>query len=658
MTNGPGKTGYYAKRAYDLAAQAMDAVEHTPALVPATSSADGYMTKEYAGKLDGVEAGANAYTHPDSGVTADTYQSVTVDAKGHVTAATKSTAFMQTLNAQGTDAEKVRTLIGAGTGEGEASAISMTGYKKASSPAAVTENDNVLTAIGKLEAKPSGSDEAADINMTNYVKPGSYTPVSASDSVLIAIGKIEARPAGVLPQIMVTAPTGCTVTATNDGTTLTAIESSGTYELDVPNFGDWTVTCAKTIDGTPYSTTKVVSVLEVRRYEVDMHYAHRYGFRISKTESSPAGAVEYIFDAEGMTPAHMDFANGVFDYGDWGNVWFVTDNKPLMLKSNGTVDYYLDPNDYDKKVDGTSSDVANTSYDGNAMAQFPLVWVKRYEDSDYWYEIVSNAQVDSSYKAYAHTRTDGSIAPYFYYAMFRGSGNASKIRSLSGQTLAGSLTAANEIAGCTANGSLWYTQTWSQYQLIRTLLMLIGKSRDARSVFGTGNARGASSASGLLQTGTLKTMGQFYGYDTNNQQVKVFHCEAPWGEQRLRIAGLITNSRKVYAKMTREGEGYKVTDVTGYDDTGITIPSFDASYIKSVVCSDYGMIPIASGGSSSTYFCCPAWSASSMIYPSVGGGANDTATYVGFSTIYAHAAASTTGFRIGCGLSCEMPVPA
>ena len=396
----------------------------------------------------------------------------------------------------------------------------------------------------------------------------------------------------------------------------------------------------------------------VQGYAVRMSYGYRYGFRIRKGDGSAAGAVEYIMDAAGKTPAHMDFSRGVFDYGDWGDAWFVTDNKPLMLKTNGTVDYYLDPNDYTKKEDGTPSDVSNTSYDGNAMAQFPLVWVKRYEDATYWYEIISDVQIDSSYKAYAHTRADGTIAPYFYYAMFRGSGNASRIRSLAGQTLAGSLTAANEVAGATANGSLWYTQTWSQYQLIRTLLMLMGKSRDAQAVFGTGNLRSASSASGILQTGTLKTMGQFYGYNTNNQQVKVFHCEAPWGDQWLRLAGLITSNYKVYAKMTREGQGYRITDVNGYADTGVTIPSLSASYILSVKCSEHGMIPTAGGGSSSTYFCCPAWSASGLMYLFVSGGANYAPASGGVSTFYVADAPSYARWYFGCGLSCEMPASA
>lgn len=471
-------------------------------------------------------------------------------------------------------------------------------------------------------------------------------------------GGEEAGAGGILPHITIYAPTGCTITAANGDTTLTATGSSGTYEVDVPRLGDWTLTCSKTIDGTPRSAQRVVSVAAVQGYSVRMSYGYQYGFRIRKGDSSPAAAVEYILDAEGMTPAHMDFTRGIFDYGDWGNVWFVKDNKPLMLRSNGTVDYYLNPNDYTKREDGLDSDVANTAYDGNAMAQFPLIWVKRYEDENYYYEIVSDVQVDNTYKAYAHTRADGTIADYFYYAMFRGSGNATKIRSLSGQTLAGSLTAANEIAGCTANGTLWYTQTWSQYQLIRTLLMLMGKSRDAQAVFGTGNLRSASSASGILQTGTLKDKGQFYGYNTNNQQVKVFHVEAPWGDQRLRLAGLITENYKVYAKMTREGLGYRVTDHNGYEDTGVTIPSLSASYILSVKCSEHGMIPTAGGGSSSTYFCCPAWSATGLMYLFVSGSASSAPAYGGVSTFDVSGAPSVAVWNYGCGLSCEMPASA
>lgn len=58
-------------------------------------SGKGLSTNDYTtdekNKLAGIAAGANAYTHPNSGVTAGTYRSVTVNAAGHVTAGSNPT---------------------------------------------------------------------------------------------------------------------------------------------------------------------------------------------------------------------------------------------------------------------------------------------------------------------------------------------------------------------------------------------------------------------------------------------------------------------------------------------------------------------------------------------------------------------------------------
>ena len=51
----------------------------------ATQSAMGLMSAEDKMRLDSMDYKANNYTHPDSGVTAGTYTSVTVDQQGHVT---------------------------------------------------------------------------------------------------------------------------------------------------------------------------------------------------------------------------------------------------------------------------------------------------------------------------------------------------------------------------------------------------------------------------------------------------------------------------------------------------------------------------------------------------------------------------------------------
>ena len=62
-------------------------------IADATTSASGLMTAAMVTKLNGIAAGANAYTHPNSGVTAGTYKSVTVNAQGHVTAGSNPTTL-------------------------------------------------------------------------------------------------------------------------------------------------------------------------------------------------------------------------------------------------------------------------------------------------------------------------------------------------------------------------------------------------------------------------------------------------------------------------------------------------------------------------------------------------------------------------------------
>ena len=84
-------------------------------------------------------------------------------------------------------------------------------------------------------------------------------------------------------------------------------------------------------------------------------------------------------------------------------------------------------------------------------------------------------------------------------------------------------------------------------------------------------------------------MGKFFGYNSSTAQVKVFHIEKFWGDQWDRVAGIINSGGKIYAKMTPEGSGYRVTDVQGYVDTGVSTPSANQSYISSMKCSEYGI---------------------------------------------------------------------
>lgn len=69
-----------------------------------------------------------------------------------------------------------------------------------------------------------------------------------------------------------------------------------------------------------------------------------YGFSIDADEPDPDLKVTYIEDAVGKSPAYMDFESGQFNYGSWTLDEFFMP-RPCMVRSDGTVDYYLDIDD-------------------------------------------------------------------------------------------------------------------------------------------------------------------------------------------------------------------------------------------------------------------------------------------------------------------------
>ena len=205
-------------------------------------------------------------------------------------------------------------------------------------------------------------------------------------------------------------------------------------------------------------------------------YGTRYGFKRTKAEASPTGRIEYLFDAVGVEPAYMDFDNDKFEYGGWEN--FINQvARPVMLKYDGTVDYELDHDNQSLKLDGTASDISNTSYGGNAMVEFrEFKWVKRYEDTNYEYVIFSDVQFDDEYTAYAHTNENGEIKDAFYWGMFKGTNVNGTLRSMGTGSPMVSQTRNTEVSYAKNNGSGYYTIYKSGWDFISDLLTLISKS--------------------------------------------------------------------------------------------------------------------------------------------------------------------------------------
>jgi hypothetical protein len=443
--------------------------------------------------------------------------------------------------------------------------------------------------------------------------------------------------------------TNLTLSTTETYTLLTG-ETSHTFKV-IPTQVYKISVNAKSGYITPLESAEFSAIAgNVRNVAIQYEKLFRYGFRRTKAESNPDTRIEYLFDAVGMTPAYMDFTSGNFNYGSWET--FVNEvSRPVMLKTDGTVDYELSRNDMTKRADGvTASDVSNTSYNGNAMIEFrKFKWVRRYEDATYEYVIFSNAQYDVDYKAYAHTNALGNINDSFYWGAFKGSYLSSKMRSFANQTVGVSQTRNTEVTYATANGSGYYTIYKSGWDYIGDLLTLISKSDNSQAKFGSGRSKSTNTTA--IATGTLKAQPYFKGYNDETSDVKVFGIEGFWGNVWEGMAGLILNSG-IKTKMTPP---YNF-DGTGYTNTGVTPSGTSGGFVNTASVTDAsGYVPKTASGSGTTYYCDGLWFNNSQVdYALVGGGWNN-ALLVGCRFVYLSSLPAATSANFGSRLSYNNP---
>ena len=348
-----------------------------------------------------------------------------------------------------------------------------------------------------------------------------------------------------------------------------------------------------------------------------------YGFHVNPNESDSSAAVTYLADAVGMTPAKM--GSTAFDWGSWADAFFIP--KPCMVKPDGTVDYYLNPNNYAQKLDGTASELAtaptdnllsNVSYVNNAMMEWGKIYFK-YEagqaDGE-WSFYVSNMNVDGTFKCWCNINANNNEIDHFYTAIYNGVGCKSKMRSVSGVKLsttneADTTTAAEETAAAAANNATtnpeWYTEVWSDRLLINALLYLMGKSLDLQGTYGNGISSGGQTEKQNYITGSLDDKGLFYG-DTSGTTtaVKVFGMENLWACCWRRVAGCILDNNVLKVKMTYDtadgssAHGYNLTGA-GYLNFGS--PASAEGWLSKITAdSEKGYKPSGTQSNSSLYY--------------------------------------------------------
>lgn len=318
------------------------------------------------------------------------------------------------------------------------------------------------------------------------------------------------------------------------------------------------------------------------------HEGWIYGYVIDESDSNPATRVTYIEDNADFDPLYMDFTNDALVWGDWQD--FVEEYfRPAMLKSDGTIDYYLDPNDLTKKADGvTASDVANTSYDGNAMLIVKPIYYNIKRSAAKLEVRFSNYKQNDDWYNWTHLKSDGTYADFCGWGLFEGSIVNSKLRSVAtNEVPQGTADTATAYSYATANGSGWYTTTWADEMMMRLLFPLLCKSTNANACLG-----GATTAGSLtLKCGALKTKGAFWGHSASAESTaygsKFLGIENVWGNRWRRPCGIVSINGMLYVKLTP-------STVDGSSSTGFITSTTVSDYTSNYINSGFGQFECSS----------------------------------------------------------------
>ena len=199
-----------------------------------------------------------------------------------------------------------------------------------------------------------------------------------------------------------------------------------------------------------------------------------YTLNIDLNNTSSSGACTHLDDAVNIGT---------------GDVWDRTDIfqsiKPCLFK-NEQVNYYLNKNDYTKKIDGTPSNLGGV--DGDVMIEILFMCIK------VWYPDTNSLRIsistdknlvksDLGYECFPFIDKDGNIADKIYVATYIGNIDSGNLYSNSGKTFNSSNSSQYSINqifdACKARGEYFLPYSFAIHQMLVFLYMLRFRTRSS-----------------------------------------------------------------------------------------------------------------------------------------------------------------------------------
>ena len=445
-------------------------------------------------------------------------------------------------------------------------------------------------------------------NGSDPITPSSIGAASLDDSGKVPVDQLPSL--GFKPQIVVTAPTGSTVTATLGSKVYTATESAGTWTFDVDEYGVYTVTA--TLDS--QTASKEVNVSVVQQYIVELVYVKIYGVEWDGTSATTWSRTDDSAGFVNPTP----YVAGASNYGSpfdnlypWNGMVRVTDSTAGELvaipkfwykwtRSGNTMKLQI----ADKYVDGFSVSPAHMDR-GDGVGERDVVYVGRYH-------------CNSAYK------------------------------SVTGNSPVGNITRATARSGIHSLGSIYWQFDYATLWTIQMLYLVeYGDWNTQKTIgYGCGNNSGVqavgSSDSMPYHTGTMQSSRSTYAVGCQYR-----HIEDLWGNVFDWCDGIYFSGATIYGILNPAN--FSDTSNGTNIGTRLTSNGWISAYSAPTASGfEWALYPSAINGSESTYVCDYYYYNSSGVTLRFGGSDRDQNR--GLFCVSGYSDASNSHASIGCRL--------
>lgn len=282
-----------------------------------------------------------------------------------------------------------------------------------------------------------------------------------------------------------------------------------------------------------------------------------YTLKIDTTNSNPLTACEYIDDA-----ANMEKGSATWDEQPIFNTI-----KPCVF-NNGEVVYYLNPDNFNLKEDGSAAVLDGT--DGDVMIEFGKFAYRLYNEGDYQYVSITNdsdlVASDDRFHYYAFTREAEGDVEKMYIGAFKGYVDADgKMRSIAnGLTPTVSISLNQSKAAAALTGTNYNIFEYGQLVALQCLYLIKYGNLDCQAALGLGLV----DADASVAVGSTLDKGMYYGSTTDGTiQMKFAGIEDLWGNIAEWCDGFTTgmDETSTYITYTTQYGNTQQTAITDID---------------------------------------------------------------------------------------------